>query len=121
MLRLCFAAALCVIIAGLASAADPVIPLITAHGVVEKADKDMLVIQPRETGGKFGKSLHLKLTGTSKITTLSPRTQDGKTVLTQRETDAKDLQAKQPIAVIYATVKDQHVLLAAVVEPPEKK
>lgn len=102
------------------AAADPAVPIGTAHGVVEKADKDSLVIQPREAGGKFGKALHLKITGTSKIHTLAPREQGGKTVVTQRETDAKDLQAKQHVAVIYATVKDEHILLTAVVEPASK-
>ena len=47
-------------------------------------------------------------------------TRSGKTVVTQRETDAKDVQAKQHIAVIYATVKDEHILLTAVIEPASK-
>ena len=39
-------------------------------------------------------------------------------VLVQREVDAKDLQAKQAIAVIYSEGPAGPVLLAAVVQPP---
>jgi hypothetical protein len=95
--------------------AEP-LPLVTAHGQVEKVEKDTLTFQPRDAKGKFGKSVVLKLTGTSKITTLSTRMQDKKLVLVQKETDLKDLQAKQPIAVIYATVNETPVLLSAVVQ-----
>jgi hypothetical protein len=97
--------------------------LAVAHGTVEKADKDTLTIQPRGTGGKFQKSLTLHLTGTSKVAILSPRKMGDKTVLTQREGEAKDLQAGQAIAVIYthAGGKDGPVLLTAVVQPATGK
>ena len=60
-------------------AADPV-PLATAHGKVAKVDKDHLAFQPRDSAGKFGKTLMLRLTGTSKITTLAPQTRNKKLV-----------------------------------------
>jgi hypothetical protein len=58
----------------------------------------------------------LKITGTSRITTLAPQMRDGKIVLTQKNTDVKELQPKQLVTVIYATIKEGHVLLS-VVEP----
>jgi hypothetical protein len=97
--------------------------LAVVQGTVEKADKDTLTIQPRSTSGKFQKSLTLHLTGTSKVAVLSPRMMGGKVVLTQREGEAKDLQAGQAIAVIYthAGGKDGPVLLSAVVLPASGK
>ena len=96
--------------------AEPV-PVTTAHGKIEKADKDTVVFQPREESGKFGKAVTLHLTGTSKITTLTTRMMDKKTVLVQKETDAKDLTPGLHIAVIYGTPKGQDpVLLSAVVQ-----
>lgn len=104
-----------------AAAADPV-PLVTAHGKVVKVEKDHLAFQPRGSGGKFGKTVMLRLTGTSKIATLAPQMRDKKLVLTQKETDAKDLKAGQLIAVIYGEPKGgEPVLLSAVVEPPVDK
>ena len=76
--------------ATVAPAAAPV-PLATAHGKVVKVDKDHLAFQPRDSAGKFGKTLMLRLTGTSKITTLAPQTRAKKLVLTQKDTDAKEL------------------------------
>ena len=97
-------------------AADPV-PLATAHGKVAKVDQDHLAFQPRDSAGKFGKTVMLRLTGTSKITTLAPQTRNKKLVLTQKDTDAKDLKPGQAIAVIYAEPKGgEPVLLSAVVE-----
>src|SRR5438045_991821 len=79
-------------------------PLITAHGAIDKVGKGSITIRPRGADGRFEKAVTLKLTGTSKLTTLSPRTKAGKTVIAQKDTDLKDLQAKQNIAVIYTTV-----------------
>jgi hypothetical protein len=119
-LRLVGSAFLVAFLVGLTVAADAV-PIESAHGIIEKADKDHVVIQPRTADGKFGKALSLKITGTSRITTLVPQMRDGKVVLTQRDTDAKDLQPKQPVSVLYATLKEGHVLLSAVVEPTPGK
>src|ERR1700722_6974931 len=106
MMRRCVAlAAAVVLMGGVAGAADEGLPLLTAHGVVEKVGKDSLTIQPRTTGGKFGKALVLRVTGTSRITMLGSQVRDGKVVFTQKDTDLKDLQAKQPIALVYSTVK----------------
>ncbi len=96
------------------------LPLLVAHGKVDKVDKDTLVIQPREAGGKFGKAITLKVTGTSKVTTLGSRETGGKTVLMQRDTEARDLTAGQEIAIVYSTLKDGNVLLSAVAQPASK-
>jgi hypothetical protein len=81
---------------------------------VEKVEKVTLTVKPRGADGKFGKSLVLHLTGTSKVTTLTPQTREGKAVMTQKETDAKDLKADQAIGVIYSAGENP-VLLSAVV------
>jgi hypothetical protein len=109
-----------VFLAACAPAADPP-PLLLAQGSVEKVDKDTLAVKPRGPDGKFGKSLVLKITGTSKVTTLLPRMQKGNVVLTQKDTEVKDLQPKQTIALVYTMVKTGPVLLTAVVQPPAEK
>jgi hypothetical protein len=89
----------------------------TAHGKVLKADKESLTLQPRDDAGKFGKAMTLRVTGTTRITTLVPQMRDKKLVMAQKETDAKDLTAGQMITVIYATPKGEDpVLLSGVVE-----
>jgi hypothetical protein len=96
--------------------------LAVAQGVVDKADKDTLMIKPRSADGRFQKAIALKLTGTSKVTVLTPQDRKGKVVLTQRDADAKDLTAGQTIAVIYTEAgKDGAVLLSAVVQPTAGK
>jgi hypothetical protein len=118
-LRLVLSSVVCLFLA-LAAAAEPV-PVVTAHGKVVKVDKETLSFQPRDESGKFGKAVLLKLTGTSKITTLAPQMRDKKQVMAQKDTDAKDLTPGQFIAVIYAAPKGQEpVLLAAVVQAAEK-
>jgi hypothetical protein len=94
-------------------------PLLTAQGAIEKVDRDTLTVKPRGPDGKFGKNLVLKITGTSKVTTLTPRMQKGSMIMTQKDTEAKDLQPKQAIALVYTVIKDSPVLLTAVVQPPE--
>jgi len=100
--------------------AEP-LPLLTAHGTVDKASRESLVLRPRDPEGRFGKSMTLKLTGTSKITTLTSQVRAGKLVMVQRDTEAADLQPKQLIAVIYTTGKDGSILLTAVVQPASEK
>src|SRR5262249_6503142 len=73
----------------------------TAHGTVDKADADTLVLKPRTTDGKFAKHLTLKLTGTSKIASVSQEKRAGKLVFVQREISVKDIESNQSIAVIY--------------------
>ena len=106
----------------LALAGDTPSGLTTASGIVDKVDKDALTVQPRGSGGKFAKKVVLKITGTSKLSVVSQEKRSGKTVAVQRDLDAKDIEAKQPIAVIYLTVGNDNTLLAAVVErePPKK-
>jgi hypothetical protein len=96
-------------------------PLLVAQGAVEKADKETLTVKTREPDGKFGKTLALKLTGTSKVTTLKVVMRAGKAVLRQEDTEAKDLETKQSIAIVYTTLKDGPVLLTAVVQPAGEK
>jgi hypothetical protein len=98
-------------------AADPP-PLLTAQGAVEKASADTLAVKPRGPDGRFGKTMVLKITGTTKVTTLLPQMRKGALVITQKDTDAKDLQPQQAIAFVYTQIKDSPVLLAAVVQPP---
>src|SRR5262245_2806072 len=94
--------------------------VLAAHGAVEKAEKDVLTVKTRGPDGKFGKSLVLKVTGTTHVTTLATRAQGGKVVVTQKETEAKDLQPKQAEAVIYAEAAGETVLLSAVAQPAGK-
>jgi hypothetical protein len=111
----------CLLLAGLVRAADDDGALQTAQGVVEKVDKDTLTIKPRAKDGRFEKNLVLKLTGTSKVSLLSTQVRDNNAVLVQKDTDPKDLQANQPIAVVYTTGKAGTVLLSAVVQPTPGK
>jgi hypothetical protein len=118
-MRSVFSLVTCLILG--AAALAQTAPVTTARGKVLKADKESLTLQPRDDGGKFGKAITLRVTGTTRITTLAPQTRDKKLVMTQKETDAKDLTAGQMISVIYATPKGEDpVLLSGVVEPPEK-
>jgi hypothetical protein len=102
-----------------AARAEP-LPLSTAQGEIDKVGKDSLIIRPRGKDGKFEKNITLKLATTSKVAKLVIQNRGGKMVPTQTETDPKDLQAKQGIAVIYVTLPDGPVLLSAVVHPPER-
>jgi hypothetical protein len=92
-------------------------PLATATGVVEKATKDSLTIQPRLADGTFGKSLVLKGAGTSNIFTVATRMQGKKTIASQKEGKITDLKPKQPVSVIYLKAKEGNILLCAVVQP----
>src|SRR5260370_37894740 len=118
MRRVSVVLAACLVLAGAVRGQAP--PLVTATGLVEKAGKDGLTIRPRAAGGKFGKSVVLKVTGTSKVTVISQRKSGGKNVLVQREVEVKDLERNQAIAVIYTTAAGGPVLLAAVVHPSAK-
>jgi hypothetical protein len=113
---LCLAVLAGLLLAAAGRAADQPSALVTAQGMVEKVDKDSLTIRPRGPDGKFEKSVALKLTGTSKITSLSLQKRGSQTVPVQRDTDAKGLQPNEPVAVIYTEGPDGLVLLSAVVE-----
>lgn len=92
--------------------------LAVAQGVVDKADKDTLWIRPRSANGQFLKAVGLRVTGTSKVAVLAPQTRGGKTIFTQRDGDAKELNSGDAVAVIYAEAgADGPVLLSAVVHP----
>ncbi len=95
--------------------------LATASGVVKKATANVLLVVPRGPDGRFAKTLALKLSGTSKITTLTRQTRGGRAVLVQQDTAPRMLQPNQPIAVIYTVVQDEAILLTAVVQPASGK
>jgi hypothetical protein len=105
---------------GAATFAADEVPLLMAQGTVDKATRDALTIRPRGPDGKFLPSVALKVTGTSKVTTITTQMRAGKVVVVQKDTDVKDLQKSQAIAVIYTTLKDGSVLLAAVVQAADK-
>jgi hypothetical protein len=115
-IRLLGAALVGVLLAGLALAGEAP-TLATAHGVVDKVGKDDVTVRPRAADGTFQKNLTLKLTGTSKLTQVTMQKRAGKLVPVQNDIAAKDLEAKQPIAVIYLPDKKGGVLLSAVVQP----
>jgi hypothetical protein len=100
-------------------AADP--QVVTAQGILDKVTKDALTLRPRGPDGRFEKALLLKLTGTSKISTLTYQKRAGQLVPVQKDTDARDLEPRQTLAVIYAATEEGATLLAAVVQPPGGK
>ena len=105
-------------VAGVAWAADaPALKVETAQGTVSRVGKDTLAVRPRGPDGKFGKAVSFKVTGTTKLTTVTAAMRAGKVVATQKDTDLKDLQPNQPVAIIYTNVGDSPVLLAAVAQP----
>jgi hypothetical protein len=120
-LRLCTVLLACLFLTTAVLAQDDSAGLATVQGTVDKVEKEGLTVRTRGADGKFGKNLNLKLTGTSKITTLSYQKRAGKMVAVQNDINAKDLEAKQAIAVIYSNGPDGMVLLAAVVQPAAAK
>ncbi len=113
---------LLLVLVPIAPAADPpALTVSTAQGTVEKIDKDSLSVQPRRPDGKFDKVVVVKLTGTSKIALLSTRETAGKTVAVQRDIEARDLRTGQKATLVYTTIKDENILLTAVVLPLAEK
>jgi hypothetical protein len=110
-------AALCLVFAAARATAQTPAALQIARGAVDKVEKTKLTVKPRSADGKFEKDLVLQLTGTSKITSVTTQARAGKPALVQNEIDAKDLQPKQAIAVIYTDGPAGPVLLVAVVQP----
>jgi hypothetical protein len=104
-----------------AVAADDAPALLTAHGSIDKVDKNTLTIRPRNAEGRFEKSLALRLTGSSTVSTLTVHKRGGKAVVVQKETAPRDLQPGQAVAVIYTAGPDGAVLLSAVVQPAAEK
>lgn len=90
---------------------------LTIIGTVDKFEKETLTIS---TGDKTRKTVELKVTGTSKFHLMSPQVRSGKTVITQRSAETTDLTPGQSIAVIYAVVDKENVLLTAVTKGVEK-
>ena len=118
---------LCLVLTGFAGLALLTAPaaaqeptLTTAQGVVLKASRDTLAVRPRGADGRFEKELTLRLTGTTKVTSLTVQMRGGKPVPVQQDADAKDLKAQQAIAMIYTQGPAGPVLLAAVVLPAAK-
>lgn len=104
-----------------ALAGDAAPELSTAMGTVEKAEKEALTFQSRGPGGKFGKKVVLKVTGTSKVTLVTLEKRAGKLVPVQRDIEAKDLETGQHIALIYTSGTDPVLLSAVVHNAPAKK
>jgi hypothetical protein len=119
--RVTLALTLVLIFAGLGLAQKDAPVVSATRGTVDKVEKDTLTVRTRKDDGTFGKALTLKVTGTSRISTLTTQTRGKKVVHVQRDTDAKDLQPKQPITLIYTSGPDGDVLLAAVVQPVTEK
>ncbi len=114
------AAAMLFVLAGFCFAADP--PLSVAEGKVHKVGKDELSFQPRGMDGRYGKSISLKITGTSNLSLASYQERASRQVLVQREIKVTDLKANQLIAVVYSSnAKGENVLLAAVAQPMGEK
>jgi hypothetical protein len=117
--RVVLATFVCLAAVGLALAGDGPVPLATANGEVDKVTKGVLHIRPRGAGGKFQKALALRLTGTSRVTTVTFEKRAGKLVPVQKDADVKDLKPRQHIAVIYTPEKTGGVMLSAVAQPPK--
>src|SRR5947209_19231931 len=118
-LRLGIVVVVCLFLAQPSWCAEP--PVAPASGLVVKANANVVIVRPRGPDGQFGKAMPLKVSGTSKLSQISTRNQGNQSIAVQRDVEAKDLQANQSIAVIYATLKDELVLLAAVVHPAGDK
>ena len=112
--RAYIAVAVWLLAAAVATAGPP--PLGTASGTVKKATANVLLVYPRGPDGRFRETLVLKLSGTSSVYTVTTQTRGGQTVLVQKETEPRALQPNQPIAVVYAVLKDELVLLSAVAQ-----
>lgn len=85
-----------------AEAADELPRIVVAQGMIEKVEKDEITVKPRGADGKFGKTLSLKITGTSHFSAVSLQKRGEKNVLVQKATEAKTLTSKHQISVIYA-------------------
>jgi len=103
------------VLVSLAVAGGPTLTVESAHGAIEKVEGERLTFQTRGPGGQFGKKLTLRLTGTTKLTSVALEKRGGKLVPVQRDVDAKDLEPGQVIVVIYAGGADP-VLLSGVVQ-----
>lgn len=114
-LRTVVALASCLLVSTFAFAEEP--DFVTAIGTVGKFEKDTLTIS---TVDKNKKTISFKITGTSKFHLMAPQVRSGKTVITQRASEATDLTAGQSIAVIYTVVDKENVLLTAVTKSAEK-
>jgi hypothetical protein len=115
ILRVASVMLLGLLIVSCAGAGGQALTVETAHGTVDKAEKDSLSFQPRTATGQLGKKMTLKVTATSKVTAVALEKRAGKLVPVQREIDVKDLESGQKISIIYAGGSEP-ILLAAVVQ-----
>ena len=100
---------------GMIRAGDDTPALLTAQGVIDKVEKDTLTLRPRGTDGKTGKQLVLRLTGTSRLYTLTTEKHAAGPILVQKHTEPGNLKPQQAVAVIY-TGDTLPVLLSAVIQ-----
>ena len=115
-----FALAAWLTLLGTCLAGEPTLSILTAPGTVERVGRDSLSLRARGPEGRFSKSLTLKLTGTSKLSTVTAERRGRQKVPVQRDAERQDLRPNQPIAVIYVQGPTGPVLLAAVVQPAER-
>jgi hypothetical protein len=101
--------------ATLRAADEPTV--MASAGLIVKANAEVVILRPREAGGKFGKAVTLKVRGTSKVFALSVQKRDGQSAPVQKEIAAKDLTPNQPLTVLHAVVNDENVLLLALAQP----
>jgi guanyl-specific ribonuclease Sa len=102
---------------GLGKANGDVFPLLTAHGSIERVGESALTLKPQGSDGKYVKNLVLKLTDTSRLTTLTVHKRAGRVVIIQTELRPEDLKPRQSVAVIYTTSSAANFLVTAVVQP----
>ncbi len=115
--RLFVSLAILFVLAVWSRAADAPLSLLTAHGTVDKVARDTLTIRPRNAEGRFEKNLTLRLTGTSRISTVTIQKRAGKDTFVQRDTTPRDLEPGQTVAVVYVMGTGGNVLLTAVTLP----
>ena len=91
--------------------------LATAVGIVEKFDNENLTVFIGYASEKAMEVMEFKITNTTTFTLLTPQVQEGRTVFTQKTVAVSGLAKGQSVAVIYASIEKQRILLNGVVRP----
>jgi hypothetical protein len=112
--RIAIIACVYLLAAATGSGAEPTV--MVASGVVSKATGDVLIVNPPNAEGRFGSAMALKGRGTSNLPTLTTQDRGGQLIMLQKEVSPAFLQPNQPIAVIFVALRDDNILLAAVVQ-----
>ncbi len=98
--------------------AEDAFRLTTVQGTMIGYEKEELTIQPSDAKAR---PVSVHVTGTSRLTIAGTQTRDGRTFMTQRDTDARALAEKQKISIIYAVLDNERILLSAVATAEDKK